>query len=53
MEQIFNLGYFTWVQQHSGDVAEFQARRNQAFWDKLMHYVPHCDALKNAFNEDP
>ena len=31
-ERIFNLGYFTWVEQQGVSLADFQARRDQRFW---------------------
>ncbi len=31
-ERIFNLGYFTWVEQQGVPIDEFQARRDPAFW---------------------
>ena len=51
--RIFNLGYYTWVEQQGVDVAEFEARRDQTFWDGLMDYVPKWDAMISAFNEVP
>ena len=35
-ERIFNLGYYTWVEQQGTSLKEFEDRRNQSFWDK--HY---------------
>lgn len=31
-ERIFNLGYFTWVEQQGVPLEEFEARRDPAFW---------------------
>jgi hypothetical protein len=31
-DRIFNLGYYTWVEQQGVPLADFQARRDQAFW---------------------
>ncbi len=31
-ERIFNLGYFTWVEQQGVSLEEFEARRDPAFW---------------------
>ena len=31
-ERIFNLGYYTWVEQQGVPLDEFEARRSQAFW---------------------
>ena len=35
-ERIFNLGYYTWVEQQGVDLNDFEKRRNQQFW--LDHY---------------
>ena len=35
-ERIFNLGYYTWVEQQRVDLNDFEKRRNQQFW--LDHY---------------
>ncbi len=32
-ERIFNLGYFTWVEQQGIPLREFQARRDPSFWE--------------------
>jgi cysteine synthase len=34
-ERIFNLGYFTWVEQQGVSVEEFEARRQPAFWERV------------------
>ena len=34
-ERIFNLGYFTWVEQQGVSLAAFEARRSREFWDGL------------------
>ena len=31
-ERIFNLGYYTWVEQQGVSLADFEARRDPAFW---------------------
>ena len=33
-DRIFNLGYFTWVEQQGVPLDEFEARRDQAFWTR-------------------
>jgi cysteine synthase len=43
-ERMFNLGYYTWVEQQGVSVAEFDARRSPSFWDDLMEMVPIWDA---------
>jgi cysteine synthase len=52
-ERIFNLGYYTWVEQQGVSVEDFDARRDPAFWDGLMDYVPAWDAMIDAFNGPP
>lgn len=43
-ERIFNLGYFTWVEQQKVPLADFDARRGQSFWRDLQRLVPAWDA---------
>ncbi|MFN0041812.1 MAG: pyridoxal-phosphate dependent enzyme [Alphaproteobacteria bacterium] len=49
-DRIFNLGYYTWVEQQGVPVAEFEARRGQDFWLGLRRLVPAWDALIDDFN---
>ena len=49
-ERIFNLGYFTWVEQQGISLDEFDVRRAPEFWDGLMDFVPTCDELIDEFN---
>lgn len=49
-ERIFNLGYYTWVEQQGVSVQDFDARRSQHFWDELMEQVPVLDAKIEEFN---
>ena len=49
-ERIFNLGYYTWVEQQGVSVEDFNARRSPAFWDGLMDLVPVWDAAIDRFN---
>ncbi|MCY1529414.1 cysteine synthase A [compost metagenome] len=49
-ERIFNLGYYTWVEQQGVTLEQFDARRHQSFWDGLMAMVPVWDELIDAFN---
>ena len=49
-ERIFNLGYYTWVEQQGVSVQAFEERRHQRFWDGLVDHVPVWDALIDAFN---
>ncbi|MEZ5116638.1 MAG: pyridoxal-phosphate dependent enzyme [Candidatus Nanopelagicales bacterium] len=41
--RVFNLGYFTWVEQQGVPFADFVARREQAFWRGLRASVPAWD----------
>jgi cysteine synthase len=49
-ERIFNLGYYTWVEQQGISLAEFDRRRDPAFWDDLLKLVPVWDGLIESFN---
>ncbi len=49
--RIFNLGYFTWVEQQGVSLEDFTKRRHQAFWDTLLTLVPAWDALITEFNQ--
>ncbi len=49
-ERIFNLGYYTWVEQQGVSLAAFDARRDPRFWDGLMDRVAAWDALIEEFN---
>jgi hypothetical protein len=49
--RIFNLGYFTWVEQQGVTVEDFEARRRPEFWRALETLVPEWDALIEDFNQ--
>ncbi len=49
-ERIFNLGYYTWVEQQGISLKDFARRRDQCFWDGLMAMVPVWDGLIDDFN---
>jgi cysteine synthase len=49
-ERVFNLGYYTWVEQQGVDLADFGARRDPAFWNSLMDVVPAWDRMIDDFN---
>ncbi|HET7235350.1 MAG TPA: pyridoxal-phosphate dependent enzyme [Actinomycetota bacterium] len=49
-QRIFNLGYFTWVEQQGVGVEDFVARRDQSFWRGLREQVPAWDEAIRAFN---
>jgi hypothetical protein len=47
---VFNLGYYTWVEQQGTPVEVFEARRSQSFWRDLRRFVPAWDAMIDDFN---
>ena len=49
-ERIFNLGYYTWVEQQGTSLADFDRRRDQSFWDGLMELVPIWDSMIDKMN---
>ncbi|HEY7565272.1 MAG TPA: pyridoxal-phosphate dependent enzyme [Acidimicrobiia bacterium] len=49
--RIFNLGYYTWVEQQDVPIATFEARRHQGFWTDLRRYLDVWDAMIDEFNE--
>ena len=49
-ERIFNLGYYTWVEQQGISLEEFEVRRSPAFWDGIHGIAHDWDALIDAFN---
>ena len=51
-ERIFNLGYFTWVEQQGVSLEDFTARRDQSFWLNLRKLLPSWDSMIEAFNAE-
>jgi cysteine synthase len=49
-QRIFNLGYFTWVEQQGVSVEDFQHRRHQSFWRGLRGEIPVWDGLITEMN---
>ena len=49
-ERIFNLGYFTWVEQQGVPLEEFEARRDPRFWTRLHEAVAGWDEQIDEFN---
>jgi hypothetical protein len=49
--RIFNLGYYTWVEQQGVDFETFERRRGQDWWDSLRGYTDHWDTMIGDFNE--
>ncbi len=48
--RIFNLGYYTWVEQQGVALEAFERRRAQGFWAELRRAAPAWDALITEFN---
>ena len=48
--RVFNLGYFTWVEQQGVSLEDFEARREASFWDRLHAMAPEWDAMIDEFN---
>jgi cysteine synthase len=48
--RLFNLGYFTWVEQQGVSIEEFEARWSQSYWRNLRSYLDTWDRLIEAFN---
>jgi cysteine synthase len=48
--RIFNLGYYTWVEQQGTPFELFEARRHQEFWRGLRRYVGVWDEMIGEFN---
>ena len=42
-DRIFNLGYFTWVEQQGVPIDEFEARRRPEFWTETRAIVDEWD----------
>src|SRR5262249_40256562 len=47
-KRIFNLGYFTWVEQQGIPIEDFDRRRDQRFWRDLVDGIPAWDRLIEA-----
>jgi hypothetical protein len=48
--RIFNLGYFTWVEQQGISIEDFVSRREPAFWRQLLDLIPAWDEMIGEFN---
>ena len=48
--RIFNLGYYTWVEQQGTPFELFEQRRSQDFWRGLRRYVGVWDEMITEFN---
>jgi hypothetical protein len=48
--RIFNLGYYTWVEQRGVSLGDFVARREQSFWGGLREAIGPWNAMIGEFN---
>ena len=48
--RIFNLGYYTWVEQQGIGFNEFVERREQAAWTRMRDLLPTWDEMIVEFN---
>jgi len=48
--RIFNLGYYTWVEQQGVPQESFEVRRDQTFWKDLRNMLPIWDEMISDFN---
>lgn len=51
-DRIFNLGYYTWVEQQGVTLEEFNQRKKQSFWKDLRKLIPAWDEMIDAFNKE-
>ncbi|WP_428120251.1 pyridoxal-phosphate dependent enzyme [Candidatus Poriferisodalis sp.] len=51
-DRIFNLGYYTWVEQQGVPLEDFDVRRDQAFWDSLRGLPRLWDEMINDLNDE-
>ena len=49
-ERIFNLGYYTWVEQQGVSIGDFQARRRPQFWAEVRGRSAAWDDAIDEFN---
>ena len=49
-KRIFNLGYFTWVEQQGVSLDDFEKRRDQKFWNSHYDYMLSIDNQIKEFN---
>jgi cysteine synthase len=48
--RVFQLGYYTWVEQQGTPFELFEQRRDQSFWRGLRRYVGVWDEMIDEFN---
>ena len=49
-ERIFNLGYYTWVEQQGISLSDFEKRKDQQFWLDHYNYMILLDDRIEKFN---
>ena len=50
-DRVFNLGYYTWVEQQGVSVEDFEVRRDQSWWSGLRPLIGQWDEMIGEFNE--
>jgi hypothetical protein len=51
-KRIFNLGYYTWVEQQGISIGDFDRRKSQDFWRGLADTIAAWDRLIEDFNDE-
>jgi hypothetical protein len=51
-KRIFNLGYYTWVEQQGIALEAFDRRKDQSFWQQLQASIGVWDRLIEDFNRE-
>ena len=51
-DRVFNLGYFTWVEQQGIAIEDFDIRRDQEWWGSLRGLLDTWDEMIAGFNAD-
>jgi cysteine synthase len=51
-KRVFNLGYYTWVEQQGVSIDDFDRRRDQRFWQALADSIPAWDRMITEFNAE-
>jgi cysteine synthase A len=49
--RIFNLGYYTWVEQQGVEFDDFESRRDQSFWQGLHPWTKQRDTMIDDFSD--
>ena len=49
-DRIFNLGYYTWVEQQGIDLHDFEKRKEQSFWNDHLNHILSLDKKVEEFN---